>query len=71
MAYTLDDLKKDIEICANGKAVAVHYDVYEELFPPGEPDEGARERAYKFAGEHGCTINNRVTDRIVYFVKPK
>ena len=42
-----------------------------ELFQPGEPDEGAREHAYKFAKANGCAINNKWTGEIVFFVKPK
>jgi hypothetical protein len=33
-------------------------DVYELLFPPGEPDIGARTRDYEFAKAHGCEIRN-------------
>jgi hypothetical protein len=31
---------------------------YEILFPPGEPDQRARERTGVFARAHGCEINN-------------
>jgi hypothetical protein len=31
------------------QAAHVPYEVFAELFPPGEPDDDARERAYRFA----------------------
>ena len=71
MAFTLDDLKTQIDACPIGGAIGVPYNLYAELFQPGEPDEGARERAYKFAKANGCAINNKWTGEIVFFVKPK
>jgi hypothetical protein len=41
-----------------GERRALPLDVYELLFPPGEPDDGARARAYEFARAHGCEIRN-------------
>jgi hypothetical protein len=59
MAFTLVDLKAQIAACPAGGAIGVPYELYAELFQPGEPDEGAREHAYKFAKANGCTINNK------------
>jgi hypothetical protein len=71
MAYTLQDLANEIAAAPAGGAVGVGYDVYEELFPPGEPDQGARAKAWEFAKANGCAVNNRPTERTVFFVKPK
>lgn len=46
------------------------HSVFELLFPPGEPDDGAyRVRAYEFARNHGCEIDNRAADQKVVFTK--
>jgi len=71
MAFTLVDLKAQIAMCPVGGAIGVPYDTYAHLFPPGEPDDVARARALAFAKANGCTINNRWTAEIVFFVKPK
>jgi hypothetical protein len=52
-----------------GQFFVLPYDIYEPLFPPGEPDDGARERALNFARSHGCVIDNNSTVREVRFVK--
>jgi hypothetical protein len=39
------------------------------LFPPGEPDEGARVLAFRFAGEHGCVIENQPRALQVVFTR--
>jgi len=71
MGFTIEDLRREIAHCPSGGAVGVPYDTYADLFPPGEPDQSARERAWNFAKTNGCAINNRVTEQTVYFVKPK
>jgi hypothetical protein len=52
-----------------GQAAHVPYEVFAELFPPGEPDDDARERAYRFAKENGCIIDNRPASGEVLFAK--
>ncbi len=71
MAYTIGDLRAEIAACPQGGAVGVPYDTYADLFPPGEPDEGARQRAWQFARDNGCAINNRSAEEVVFFVKSK
>jgi hypothetical protein len=66
---TLDEFKATLLTLPPGKAAHVPYEIYEMLFPPGEPDEGARGRAYDFARANGCVIENRQKDREVLFVK--
>jgi len=45
------------------------YNVYELLFQPGEPDTSARVRAFKFAKDHGCEVENDLKAQEVRFVK--
>ena len=71
MTCTLEDLKKEIAAAPAGTSVGISYDVYEGLFLPGESDEGSREKAWNFARTNGCAINNRSTEQMVYFGKPK
>jgi hypothetical protein len=63
------DLQKELMALQPGDATCIPYDVYSDLFPPGEPDQGARGRAVVFARHNACTIDNRPTDQIVCFVK--
>ena len=51
LAQTLDEMKP-------GEFAAIHHDLFAELFPPGEPDDGARKACYDFACKHGCRIEN-------------
>ena len=55
---TLDDLHDLMCGLSVGQTCSLHLDVYQLLFPPGEPDSGARAKAHKFAKAHGCEINN-------------
>jgi hypothetical protein len=71
MAYTLENLEAQIADLPPGGAVGLPYDTYVDLFPPGEPDQGARERAYNFAKANGCTIDHNLKEQIVFFVKPR
>jgi hypothetical protein len=67
---TLEEFKTTLTNLQPGKAADVPYEIYDTLFPPGEPDQGAREKAYNFAKACGCVIDNRPKDREVLFVKP-
>ena len=67
---TLDDFKATLMQLAPGKAAHVPYDVYKEIFPPGEPDQGARATAFDFAKANGCVIEHRPQQREVLFVRP-
>ena len=68
---TLDDLKTGLGILKPGQMLSVSYAVYELIFPPGEPDELARTRAWALAEEYGCTIKNLPSEKRVLFLKPK
>ena len=56
---TLADLSNLLNTLAVGQRAALPYSVYGLLFPPGEPDDGARVLAFGFAREHGCLIENQ------------
>jgi len=43
--------------------------VYAVLFPPGEPDDGARVAAFGFAREHGCVMENQPRAQQVVFTR--
>lgn len=51
------------------KYASIHYDHYAELFPPGEPDQAAREACYEFAKSVGCRIENKQAIQEIWFVK--
>ncbi len=52
-----------------GKFAAIHHDLFADLFPPGEPDQGARQACYDFARQHGCRIENKPGQGELWFVK--
>ena len=64
---TFDDFRKTLDRLQPGQSADVPYDVYEMLFPPGEPDQHARERAHNFAKAAGVAIDNQVAARVVRF----
>ncbi|WP_315792467.1 MULTISPECIES: hypothetical protein [unclassified Bradyrhizobium] len=71
MTFELKDLKRELDALVPGDATGIAYEAYAEIFPPGEPDHLARQRAFVFARSCGCTIDNKPNDEIVYFVKSK
>ncbi len=66
---TRGQLRKMLSEMEPGQYVDIPYDLYAEIFPPGEPDEGAREACYNFAKELGCRIDNKADSEKVSFVK--
>ena len=66
---TLDELDAILRDLTAGKGARVPYDIYELLFPPGEPDQDARARAYAFARDRGVKIDNRPDNNAVWFYK--
>lgn len=66
---SLDELKKALLQMEPGQCVPMTHALYAELFPPGEPDEGARGRAFEFARANGCRIDNRPHEEAIAFVK--
>ncbi len=69
MYMTKNELHEKLSAMSLGQYASINYDLYEELFPPGEPDERARESCYNFAKELGCRIENKIDLKEVWFVK--
>jgi hypothetical protein len=66
---TLENLKGALRELRPGQFGAIDHDVYAELFPPGKPDQAARDACASFARAAGCRIENKPQDRQVWFVK--
>jgi hypothetical protein len=66
---TLAQLSDRLSSLSVGQRTALPYSVYAVLFPPGEPDDGARVAAFGFAREHRCAMENRPRALQVVFTK--
>jgi hypothetical protein len=66
---TLEDFGALLGGLAVGQSATLPHSVYSTLFPPGEPDDGARARAYTFAKSHGCRIENQPGAGKVVFIR--
>jgi hypothetical protein len=66
---SLEELRAILVTLAPGKCAGIHYDVYAELFPPGEPDQNARVACSVFAQSVGCRIENKPEETTLWFVK--
>jgi hypothetical protein len=55
---TLEEFGEILCSLSVGRTASLPLDVYELVFPPGEPDYDARARAYEFARARGCEIKN-------------
>jgi hypothetical protein len=69
MPSNLTSLRDEIAACSPGNTVVISYQQYGELFPPGEPDLDARQKAWTFATENGCWLVLRPAEGVVEFVK--
>jgi hypothetical protein len=67
---TLAELETTLKQLRPGEGAHIPYEMFAELFPPGEPDEQARVRAYEFARASSCQIENHFNDQVVVFYKP-
>jgi hypothetical protein len=65
---TLDDFSNELKEVKPGQYAQLHYDVYAELFPPGEPDQGARDSCARFAKSRGFRIENKPDHKVIWFV---
>ena len=66
---TRHELEAALHNLSAGQAVHVSYDLFSELFPPGEPDGEARQRALRLAMANDCYIENRTQKQEILFVK--
>jgi hypothetical protein len=49
--------------------IAIHHDLFAQLFPPGEPEEAAGAACYRFAQSMACRIENKPETKQIWFVK--
>ncbi len=66
---TLDEFGSILDDLKPGFGAHMRHSSYELLFPPGEPDQGARKRAYDFARDRGCKIDNSPKEQLIWFYK--
>lgn len=66
---TREDIAEQLSALAPGKAAGISYEVYADLWPPGEPSEDARAACHAFAKAHGCRIKNETSDQSIWFIK--
>jgi hypothetical protein len=59
MFMKLEELAAELDKLTPGKRLGISHDLFADLFPPGEPDDRAREACLRFAKQHGCHIDNR------------
>lgn len=69
VTMTLDDFAEKLSDVEPGQGARVPYELYAELFPPGEPSQDARGAAFDFANANDCEIENRPDDSAVWFYK--
>ena len=67
---TLEQLAEVLRQLRPGEAAEMTDDVFEQFFPPGIKDDGAKGRALTFAWENGCVIDRRAEKTAVYFMRP-
>lgn len=66
---TLDEFEATLRSLPAGEAAQVSYQLFSELFPPGEPDDYARRTALQLAMAHGCYVQNRPHAHDLLFIK--
>lgn len=66
---TEEEFRKILDDVQPGQGARVPYDVFETLFPPGEPHDAARAKAYSVARDAGLRIDNRPDDSAVWFYR--
>ena len=66
---TSDVLKRYLLDMPRGHVFDLTYDHFADVFPPGEPDIGARESLRLLAEECGCDIENNMRDKRVELAK--
>jgi len=66
---TRSELKSQLRALSSGEELGLSFDVYADMFPPGEPDENARQACYAVAKRCGCKIEVKVNDRHIRSLK--
>lgn len=71
MDYTLDKLSRELAGQEPGHGVAIDLSIYRRLFPPGEPDNDARQEASAFAIANNCTVHFGTYTGAIFFRRKK
>jgi hypothetical protein len=58
---TLDELKTKLTEMAPGNYAAIHYDLYADFFPPGEPDQRAREACHTTPSQRHLDAGSKIS----------
>ncbi len=60
---TEDVLKSYLNEMPRGHVFDLPYSQFAQLFPPGEPDSGARDKLRRLAEECACDLTNIATEQ--------
>lgn len=71
MDYTLDELSRELAGREAGHGVAIDLSTFQRLFPPGELDDAARQKAVAFAIANNCTVHFEAYKAAVFFRRSK
>ena len=71
MNYRLDDLAKELGKLDPGYGVAIDLPIFRRLFPPGETDKAACQKAETFADRNDCAVIFGAYKGAVYFRRKK
>jgi hypothetical protein len=66
---TRDVLRRYLKDMPRGHVFDLTYDHFADLFPPGEPDSGARENLRLLAEECGCDLDNNAAAKRIELTK--
>jgi len=63
------ELESQLDALPSQGKLGLRYDLYADIFPPGEPDENARQECYALAKRRRCTILHDADRQTVWFQK--
>ena len=66
---TLPELESQLEVLAPGTAFVLSFDIFGDIFPPGEPDTDSRKDCYAVANRHGCEMSRHEEAQTISFIK--
>lgn len=66
---TLPELESQLNALRSQEKLGLPYDLYADIFPPGEPDENARQACYALAKRCNCRIFRDADQRTISFQK--
>ena len=60
-----EHLGKMLEALAPGETFILTYEIFDDLFPPGYPDQNAMKGLSLFVETYRCGVDNRPAQRII------